>query len=100
MISPKAVVMSFRAAEEPRDQYGTPYKEESRVLDRGKVQEFLKSLYPGRTLDTESMPGGWAFYMDFPAGRRMVGNYSFKTHELWYKIYPGTKVPKPFSKKE
>ena len=41
----------------------------------------------------DPMAGGLAYFGKFSAGVKMIGNYSFGKRELWFKIYPGTKVP-------
>jgi hypothetical protein len=95
MTSPKNVISAFlRRAGEPRDTEGTPFKEDRISLSKDKALIFLKKLYPWVRITVEAMPGGLAYYGEFSPGRRMIGNYSFEREELWYKIYPGTKVPR------
>jgi hypothetical protein len=96
MTSPIVVVSSFLklATEDPVDIGGTPFKEESINISKDGALKFIKRMYHWVQITVEPMPDGLAYYGEFSIGRRMIGNYSFKNGELWYKIYPGTKVPR------
>lgn len=92
----KSVIASFLrvSEEEGRDPHGSPFRQDSKKISKEGALDFIKKMYPWVQVTVETMPGGLAYYGEFSAGRRMLGNYSFEKGELWYKIYPGTKVPK------
>ena len=96
-MDPMRVVRAFQVKageKELYDEHGTPYKEEFREMGKSEIIPFLKKMYPRTRIVIENMPDGLAYFGNFSAGRRMVGNYSFERKELWFRIYPGTKVPK------
>ena len=109
MISPVRVATNFlkQSEEEKRDQDGTPYKEFRISMDsQEKALQFIKKLYPSVRIEKEPYPTGtdvksegMAYFAIF-SKRKQVGNYSFDKEELWYNVYPGTKIPYTPKKRE
>lgn len=93
MIYSTKIVSGFlKISEKYYDIEGTPVDEKSKKIDKEQALRFLRRLYPWMKIKTEPMEGGLAYYAELSSGRRMIGNYSFDKNELWYKIYPGTRI--------
>lgn len=93
MIHSLKVALDFlKVSDKYHDIEGVPVDEKSLKIDRSGAIRYLKDLYPWMDIKTEPMEGGLAYYAELSSGRRMIGNYSFSKKELWYKVYPGTKI--------